>query len=120
MTNLNWTAINSKDVLDAAIEKSFSHPILIYKHSIRCSLSSIVKSRMERGWGQEPLNIDCYFLDLINFRDLSNQVAERFGVAHESPQILIIADGTCVDHMSHLAVTHQNIKQSTPLQRTPL
>ncbi|TKC61054.1 bacillithiol system redox-active protein YtxJ [Pedobacter hiemivivus] len=74
---------------------------LIFKHSTRCSVSSMAKRRFEMDWDSIPENTSLYFLDLISYRDLSAQIAETFQVHHESPQILLIKDGDCILDASH-------------------
>ena len=80
---------------------------LIYKHSTRCAISSVVKKRLERSG--VPADIDFYYLDLISFRSLSNTIAEDMLVQHESPQVLLIKDGKCIYNESHSAITMDDI-----------
>jgi bacillithiol system protein YtxJ len=74
---------------------------IIFKHSTRCSISSITKKRLEMDWTFLPDNVPVYFLDLISYRDISNTVADIFRVHHESPQLLLIKDGECIYETSH-------------------
>src|SRR4028118_1692313 len=98
---MNWKHLTSPNQLQEIKENSKSRPQLIFKHSIRCSISSMAKGRLERS--QQPENIDFYILDLINNRSLSNKLAEEFNVWHESPQILLIPDGKCPYDERHTA-----------------
>jgi len=66
-------------------------------------------NRLERE--SAPEYTDFYFLDLIRHRALSNEVAERFQVHHESPQILLIKNGECVYDESHQGISMQEIEQ---------
>jgi len=74
---------------------------LIFKHSTRCPISSMAKRRFELEWEELPQNLPLYYLDLIKYRDISNQVAQDFQVHHESPQLLVIKDGECILDQSH-------------------
>ncbi len=74
---------------------------LIFKHSTRCSISMMAKRRFELDWEDLPENMPLYFLDLIQHRDISNQIVQLFQVHHESPQLLLIKDGECVLDQSH-------------------
>lgn len=74
---------------------------LIFKHSTRCSISMMAKRRFEMDMDKLPADIPLYFLDLIKYRDISNQVAQDFQVYHESPQMLLIKDGECILDQSH-------------------
>jgi bacillithiol system protein YtxJ len=87
----------------AQIEEIKNQPgySLIFKHSTRCSVSMMAKRRFEMDWEAIPADTKMYFLDLISYRNLSAEVAERFQVHHESPQILLIKDGSCVLDASH-------------------
>jgi bacillithiol system protein YtxJ len=99
---MNWLNITSDRQLEEIREKSKVKPQVIFKHSIRCAVSSMVKTRLEKS--NPPANIDFNFLDLINNRSLSNKLAEEFDVWHESPQVLLIKDGKCVYNESHSAI----------------
>lgn len=99
--------MNSPQQLEDIREKSKTKPQVIFKHSIRCSISSMAKSRLERS--KMPENIDFYYLDLINYRALSNQLSEDFDVLHESPQVLVIKGGKCVYDESHSAIRMEDI-----------
>ena len=112
MTNINWIALETGEQLDSLLKRSVEHPVLIYKHSTRCGISSMVRSRLERSWRNFPLSIDCYFLDIISFRAISDQIEELFQVRHESPQTLLIRDGLCIFHASHMGISHSAIQQA--------
>ena len=83
---MNWIQLKDEHQLEQIKENSTSRPQLIYKHSIRCGVSSVVKSRLEKA--KMPEDIDYYYLDIINYRSISNKIAEQFQVYHESPQVL--------------------------------
>lgn len=112
MTSIDWIKLESIDQLDSIVKSSFEQPVLIYKHSIRCGLSSVVCSRLERAWKEDPLPIEPFFLDLVTDRSVSNAVSDLFQVVHESPQILLVVDGHSVFNVSHLGVSHQAIKEA--------
>jgi bacillithiol system protein YtxJ len=96
---MNWTLLESPDqVSEIKQQPGYS---LIFKHSTRCSISMMAKRRFEMDWEALPQNLPLYFLDLIKYRELSNQVAQDFQVHHESPQLLLIKDGECVLDQSH-------------------
>ncbi|HEY0245869.1 MAG TPA: bacillithiol system redox-active protein YtxJ [Mucilaginibacter sp.] len=96
---MNWTLLQSPDQLsEIKQQEGYS---LIFKHSTRCPISSMAKKRFELEWDALPKNLPLYFLDLIQHRDISNQIAQEFQVHHESPQLLLIKDGECVLDQSH-------------------
>lgn len=106
---MNWIALNSEAQIAAIKNLSVNKPQVIFKHSTRCSISSVAKSRLERG--EAPSNADFYYLDLIAYRSLSNQIAEQFGVYHESPQILVIKNRECVYDESHSGISLDEIAE---------
>lgn len=96
---MNWTNLESADQIEA-IKQQREYSV-IFKHSTRCSISMMVKRRFELDWDKLPESLPLYFLDLIKYRHLSNQIAQDFQVHHESPQLLLIKDGSCILDLSH-------------------
>lgn len=110
---MNWINLDDVSDLDLITTKSHDIPVVIFKHSTRCSISSAAKSRLERGWGNTESKLaEVYYLDLIKNRNISNEVAQRFGVEHESPQILVIHKGKCVYHESHSMILADDLKEA--------
>lgn len=106
---MNWHPLTEETQLDTIVEESKSHPVAIFKHSTRCSISSMAKNRLERE--QAPQGIKFYYLDLITYRAISNKIAEMFKVHHESPQVLLIKDGDCVFEESHNGINMEEIAE---------
>lgn len=102
--NISWFPLNSNESLEALLAASFETPCLIFKHSTRCNISDIAKYRLESDWAFPANTIRPYYLDLIAHRALSNIVAERFAVHHESPQVLLIVKGACTYDADHLDI----------------
>jgi bacillithiol system protein YtxJ len=81
-------------------------PVVVFKHSTRCSISQMALDRWDRGWKSAwNEQIDIWYLDLIQHRDISNAIAEDTGVVHESPQALLLENGKVT-----LVETHQAIR----------
>ncbi len=104
---MNWISLVSEKQLQEIKEKSKQKPQVIFKHSTRCGVSSVVKHRLEKG--SEPEGMDFYFLDLIKYRPISNLIAQDFNVYHESPQVLIIRNGKSIYDESHSGIDLQEI-----------
>lgn len=110
---IEWKSLRSGDDLAKAIEASKHLPVVIFKHSTRCSISSMAKSRLERGWDfEENEGPAMYFLDLIAYRDLSNQIAQDLGLRHESPQLILLEDGQAVYDSSHSAISVEGLREA--------
>lgn len=107
---MNWIPLVSEDQLKGLIEQSKQKPQVIFKHSTRCSISNVAKSRLEKS--NIPAHIDFYYLDLLSHRTISNTIAREFEVAHESPQVLVIKNGSCVYHESHMGIDMSEILSS--------
>ena len=101
-----WLPLTQPEQLQDIVRESHEHPVLIFKHSTTCSISASAKSRLERQWPDASLPADTpiYYLDLLRYRPLSAQIAQEFNVQHESPQLLLIQDGACTYHASHMGI----------------
>ncbi len=109
---MSWKDLNSEEQLEQIKKDSQQVPQVIFKHSVRCSISGLVKNRLFKGELPDD-HSGFYYLDLIRHRSLSNQIAEDFGVRHESPQILVIKDGKCVYNASHHAIHLDELLENT-------
>ncbi|MDO1500277.1 bacillithiol system redox-active protein YtxJ [Winogradskyella maritima] len=101
---LPWIPLTTLEQLDAIAEKSKTKTQVIFKHSTRCGISRMVINQFVEFYNLEETNIDLYYLDLLNHRDVSNEVGYKFQVLHQSPQLLIIKNGVAVAHASHGAI----------------
>ena len=104
---MHWKNLEEKRQLEEIRRISKDDPVLIFKHSTRCNVSTMALSRLERKWTDNK--IITYFLDLLANRDVSNGVANEFGVKHESPQALLIKAGRVVYHSSHNGIDFDEI-----------
>lgn len=104
---MHWIHLTDEEQLKHIISKSQTRTQVIFKHSTRCSISSVALSRLQKT--DQPSDIDFYFLDLLAYRSLSSRVSEVFEVHHESPQVLIIKNGQCVYDESHLSISMDDI-----------
>ena len=108
---INWVLLDDNSKLLKAIEESFTKDVVIFKHSTTCSISLMAKRRLEEDW-DDLENVIPYYLDLKSFRSISDEVAERFSVNHESPQILLIKQGECIYDASHFDITIAELKET--------
>jgi bacillithiol system protein YtxJ len=107
-----WLPLTQPEQLTELARESHEHPVLIFKHSTTCSISAAAKGKIERQWADSGLTAPLYYLDLLRFRPLSAQIAEQFGVRHESPQLLLIQNGECRYDASHMGIRLNDIAQA--------
>lgn len=107
---MNWLKLESISDLEQIIKQSFDFPIAIFKHSTRCSISSVAKMRLSSSWKFGD-DLPIYYLDLLSFREVSDYIASKLNVIHQSPQLLIIKNGECVYHNSHLSISTKEVKE---------
>ncbi|AZI69178.1 bacillithiol system redox-active protein YtxJ [Cloacibacterium normanense] len=97
-----WNEIQSSEDLEAAVEASKLGKVVIFKHSTRCMISKTVLRNFERQIESESVDLlKFYYLDLLNHRDISNEIAQKFSVVHQSPQIVVIENSQVIHHASH-------------------
>jgi len=107
---MQWNICNTLDSLTTWLKASEQKPVLFFKHSTRCSISSMALSRLERKWDNAfEAQVSPVFIDLISFRAVSNQIAEKLAVTHQSPQVLLVKDGQCIYHASHGSIALEEI-----------
>jgi len=107
---MNWKVLENLEQLEEIKKSSFDKPVLIFKHSTRCSISHMVLEKFQDNYDISAENLDAYFLDLIAKRPISNKIAEEFSIYHQSPQILVIKDGKAVFDTSHMMIDVDKVK----------
>ena len=108
-SKMDWEPLNHISQLDEIITLSKEKPVAIFKHSTRCSISRMALKQFENEF-DFPEKVTPYFLDLITFREVSNDIASRFGVQHQSPQLILIKDGKAIYTTSHSDIDARALK----------
>src|SRR5690606_19548067 len=90
--------------LEEIVVQSYEKTIVIFKHSTRCSISRFALNNFERDYNYPKESISAYYLDLISFRDVSNEIARKFEIEHQSPQIVVIKNGKAIYSASHQSI----------------
>jgi len=110
---MKWISLNRMEQLEEIKLISQTEPVLIFKHSTRCSISSNALDRLERQASnvQNP-GFKPFFLDLLAFRSISNQIENEFGIEHQSPQVLLIKNEKCVYNNSHIGINFSDLRDS--------
>jgi len=108
---MEWNKLTDINQLNIINEASFEGNVMVFKHSTRCSISSSALNRIERNWNnqQDDLRAKPFYLDLIAYRNISNEIATKWNIEHQSPQVLIIKNGKCVFNESHMGIDYDEI-----------
>lgn len=109
-SKINWVLLESVAQIDEVISKSQNELVGVFKHSTRCSISRTTLKRFEQNF-PENANITMYYIDLLNFREVSNEVGIRFQVIHQSPQLLVIDKGNAIRHASHYDILELSLER---------
>ena len=114
---MSWQLLKTQEQLEAFMQASSQKPVLFCKHSTRCSISSAALERMDRHADKWQDKVEPVHLDLLRYRELSDQLASVFDVEHASPQILLVSQGRCIYHTRHLDISWTGVLQ--PLEAYP-
>ncbi len=98
---LPWIPLNDLQQIDYIRQKSSIKTQVIFKHSTRCGISSMVQRQFINDFNLSEKNLDLYYLDILSYREVSNEVGYAFQLVHESPQLLVIRNGKLIAHASH-------------------
>ena len=113
---INWVPLSESSQLDTLIKLSKTKPVLIFKHSTRCGISRMALKSFEKQYDLSADQIELYFLDLLNYRALSDEIATRFHISHQSPQVIVLQNEKVVYHDSHYQISVEEIKKVISLQ----
>jgi bacillithiol system protein YtxJ len=106
---IDWIPLTNLGQLNEIMMLSEVKPVLIFKHSTRCSVSRMALKQFENEFDLAD-TVDAYFLDLLEYRNISNEIAQRFQVEHQSPQLILIKDGKAIYDVSHSAIDAVELK----------
>jgi bacillithiol system protein YtxJ len=106
-----WNVLDSLTELDAIEKESFTKPIAIFKHSTGCGISRMAWNQFKKEFNIPNDDMDLYYLDLLAYRSISNEIASRFKVVHQSPQLIVIKDGKAVYDTSHEGIDAEGLEK---------
>ena len=112
ISKMNWISLTKIEQLDTILDDSRLKPVVLFKHSTRCSISLMAKSRLDQQWDVTVEEADVYYLDLLRYRAISDQIAQLFNVVHQSPQVLVIKNGICTYSATHSGIDSRLLKQA--------
>ena len=101
----NFTQLDSSEKLEELFQKSHEAPVLVFKHSTTCPISAAAYRQIEGVDG------DVNIIVVQTARGVSNELANRTGIRHESPQAIVLKDGKPVYHAAHYDVTAEQVSE---------
>ena len=105
-----WQLLETAEQFEAAIALSHQKPVVFFKHSTRCGISAHAKYRLEQDWSFSPEELELFYLDLIAYRPISNQIAHVLHVVHQSPQVIMVRNGKAVFDTSHHSISISGLR----------
>lgn len=102
----NFIELNSSEQLRELFEKSNEKSVVLFKHSVTCPISTNVFTEIS------DVESDVNMVIVQTSRDISNEIAERTGIRHQSPQAIVLKDGKAVYHASHYDITAEDVQNS--------
>jgi len=108
-TSFPWIELASMDQLNDVLKESGNKPLLLFKHSTRCSISSMALNRFENEWDRASDDADLYYLDLLNYREISNAIEVATNIIHQSPQVIVVKNDEVIYTASHTSISAKEI-----------
>jgi bacillithiol system protein YtxJ len=113
--NKEWTILTEKNQIAEIIALSNSIPVYIFKHSTTCGISAQAKENVEISFKNTDKPFLFYYLDLLKYRSVSNEVASKLNVHHQSPQLILVHDGQVAFTTSHHKIKANILEDSLSL-----
>lgn len=107
-STIDWIPLTNLGQLNDIMTVSETNPVIIFKHSTRCSVSRMALKQFENEFDLKD-KVAAYFLDLLEYRNISNEIAQRFQVEHQSPQLILIKGGKAMYNVSHSAIDAEEL-----------
>jgi bacillithiol system protein YtxJ len=111
-SRIAWRLLTDLGQFEEMLQESYTQPVVVFKHSTRCSISRMALRQFENQWNLEGKMVP-YFLDLLEYRPISNTIATQLEVIHQSPQVIVIRNGCSVYHASHERISVEELQQFT-------
>jgi bacillithiol system protein YtxJ len=105
---VHWQEITSIDALHALLADSSRGHYVVLKHSGRCGISAMAKSRLER---HADVRLSYFMIDVLRHRDVSNELARVTNITHESPQAFLYEGDRLLEVKSHMAISPSELSR---------
>lgn len=118
MIHPKWKTLQTMEDLDNAHKTSFHKDVILFKHSTTCGISAGAEYRLHEAWDFDEDQLDLYYLDLLNYRSISNAIASKYNVVHQSPQVIVLRNGDVVANTSHHMISADWLSKHIPTSTT--
>lgn len=105
------TPLTDLSALEAAIAESSDRPVLLFKHSRYCGVSAEALDELQSHIDGAPAHVAYRMITVQTHRPISDAVAQRLGLRHETPQAILLRDGKIVWNASHFRITASQLNQ---------
>jgi bacillithiol system protein YtxJ len=102
----HFVRITDTKAFEELLTRSKERPVVIFKHSMTCTISASAYQQMARFEGEVAL------VEIQRARELSREIEDRTGVAHESPQVIVLRNAQVVWHASHSKVEAEAVAEA--------
>lgn len=109
--SVDWISLTSLEQLENITVDSEIETVYIFKHSTRCGISKMVLNRFEKSLSESIKKCKFYYLDLLVYRNISDQISLTFEIIHQSPQLLVIKNKVAVANASHYDILDMDIEK---------
>lgn len=109
--SVDWISLTSLEQLENITVDSEIETVYIFKHSTRCGISKMVLNRFEKSLSESIKKCKFYYLDLLAYRNISDQISLTFEIIHQSPQLLVIKNKVAVANASHYDILDMDIEK---------
>jgi bacillithiol system protein YtxJ len=98
--------ISGLDRLAETLERSQAETVVLFNHDPWCPISA-------RAYDQvSSVALDVVLIDVSRERIVTRELAQRTGVRHESPQVIVLRDGQVIWSASHHRITREALEQA--------
>ena len=104
--------LKSIQQLDHALDESREHPVLLFKHSLTCSISTRAFRELQSYLNNADPRISYKLITVQTARPVSDEAAARLRLEHQSPQAILVRNGRELWNASHYDITAESIDQA--------
>ena len=100
------------ELLEDALKKSEEKPVFLFKHSLNCLISADVSKTLQTILESADSSCEYYLVTVQTDKNISDEIASRFSIKHETPQAIVLRHGQVVWSTSHYRINKSSIAQA--------